>query len=147
MPPTFMPNFQWTLLRKPSIAKNVFIRDYHPLRLCFPTCFELISGNLRTINHISTTLLQQIQFDLFCFHSPLLTKSHLISFPPSTKMFQFLGWCFRLANIWEVPFRYLGFKGSVLLPQAYRSLPRPSSLYKPSHPHNRLIRNDFIFFE
>ena len=38
---------------------------------------------------------------------------------------------------WEVPFGNPRFKGCMPLPWAYRSLPRPSSLHKPSHPHNR----------
>jgi hypothetical protein len=42
-------------------------------------------------HHISLTLLQGIQFALYCFQSPLLTASRLISSPPGTKMFQFPG--------------------------------------------------------
>jgi hypothetical protein len=34
----------------------------------------------------------------------------------------------------ETSFGNLGFNGRMHLPQAYRSLPRPSSLIKPSHP-------------
>ena len=35
-----------------------------------------------------------------------------------------------------VEFGHPGFKGRMRLPQAYRSLPRPSSLPEPSHPLN-----------
>ncbi|TMI61662.1 hypothetical protein E6H12_07650 [Candidatus Bathyarchaeota archaeon] len=35
---------------------------------------------------------------------------------------------------WEVPFGNLRIEGCVRLPGAYRSLPRPSSAPKPSHP-------------
>jgi hypothetical protein len=42
-------------------------------------------------HYISRTLLHGIQFALYCFRSLLLTASHLISFPPGTKMFQFPG--------------------------------------------------------
>ena len=34
----------------------------------------------------------------------------------------------------EISFGNLGIYGRMHLPQAYRSLPRPSSLIKPSHP-------------
>jgi hypothetical protein len=34
----------------------------------------------------------------------------------------------------ETSFGHPGIVGRVHLPQAYRSLPRPSSLIKPSHP-------------
>jgi hypothetical protein len=36
----------------------------------------------------------EIRFVLFRFHSPLLTESHLISFPPPTEMLQFGGFPF-----------------------------------------------------
>ena len=41
--------------------------------------------------HISLKVSQGIRFVLFRFHSPLLTESRLISFPPPTKMLQFGG--------------------------------------------------------
>jgi hypothetical protein len=34
----------------------------------------------------------------------------------------------------EISFGHPGINGRMHLPQAYRSLPRPSSLIKPSHP-------------
>lgn len=37
-----------------------------------------------------------VQFELFRFHSPLLTESQLISFPPLNKMFQFRGFPLKL---------------------------------------------------
>ena len=39
----------------------------------------------------------------------------------------------------EVPFGDPGIYGCLLLPQAYRSLPRPSSAPKPSHPPGRIV--------
>ena len=43
-----------------------------------------------------------------------------------------------------VAFGDLGFKGRMRLPQAYRSLPRPSSQSKPSYPSNSLISKNQI---
>ena len=82
---------------------------------------------------------QQIQFGLFPFRSPLLGKSHLISFPRRTKMLQFRRFdlhyhCSGVYLRTGFLFGDLGIIGRVRLPQAYRSLPRPSSLLKPSNP-------------
>ena len=81
----------------------------------------------------------QIQFGLFRFRSPLLTESQLISLPRPTQMLHFgrfalpsqlsQGSLYR-----ETSFGHPGIYGRMHLPQAYRSLPRPSSLIKPSHP-------------
>lgn len=40
-------------------------------------------------HHIYPHFREGIQFALLGFHSPLLAKSQLISFPVGTKMFQF----------------------------------------------------------
>lgn len=55
----------------------------------------------------------------------------LISFPPLTKIFQFSG-CAILSDRFGNP----GIRGCLRLPRAFRSLPRPSSLPKPSHSLN-----------
>ena len=83
-----------------------------------------------------------IRFALLPFPSPVLRESLLLSFPPGTKMLQFPGSPFQAAFLLpgmllreqDFPFRHPGFKGCMRLPQAYRSLPRPSSARKPSHP-------------
>ncbi len=71
-------------------------------------------------------------FGLFPVRSPLLGESLLFSFPTGTKMFQFPA----LASIKMddipsecrvVPFGNLWIKGYLHLPEAYRSLSRPSS--------------------
>ena len=92
-----------------------------------------------SIHHICLALLQGIRFGLFPFRSPLIGESRLISFPHPTKMLQF-GW-FALSYFRKrvslrrgLPFGYRWINGRMLLPSAYRSLPRPSSLLKPSHP-------------
>jgi hypothetical protein len=79
----------------------------------------------------------QIQFGLFRFRSPLLTESRLISLPCPTQILHFGQ--FVLPSVSkgvyrEISFGNLGIYGRMHLPQAYRSLPRPSSLIKPSHP-------------
>ena len=70
--------------------------------------------------------------------SPLLRESRLISLPPGTEMFQFPGFAltpyvFRCQCTGSTPVRVAPFgnpriKGCLLLPEAYRSWPRPSSL-------------------
>ncbi len=65
----------------------------------------------------------------------------MFSFPTGTKMFQFPA-CVSISGYsCEYVFALgdLGFKGRMRLPQAYRSLPRPSSQSKPSYPSNNLL--------
>ena len=76
-------------------------------------------------------------FRLFPFRSPLLRESHSLSFPPLTEMFHFSGsrsigtiyssQSTALLMQWVSPFGNLRFKDCLHLPEAYRSLPRPSS--------------------
>ena len=75
-----------------------------------------------------------LRFGLFPVRSPLLGESRLISFPPGTEMFQFPGLAPALARRVTglasgrvSPFGHPGITARVQLPQAYRSLPRPSS--------------------
>ncbi len=64
----------------------------------------------------------------------------LVSLPPPTWMLPFGGFllprweCHRYYPWREAPFGNLRIEGCVRLPGAYRSLPRPSSAPKPSHP-------------
>ena len=76
-------------------------------------------------------------FGLFRFRSPLLTESRLFSFPQGTEMFHF-PW-FRSEALYiqtpvsrhypgrVAPLGNLRIKVCMPLPEAYRSLPRPSS--------------------
>jgi hypothetical protein len=78
------------------------------------------------------------RFGLFRFRSPLLTESRLLSFPPGTEMVHFPGFaspclCIqqgisRLASGGVAPFGNPRIEACLRLPEAYRSLPRPSSL-------------------
>ncbi len=92
-----------------------------------------------SIHHTFPALLQGIQFGLFPFRSPLIRESRLISPPHPTQMLHF-GWfalpCLRKGVSLRTGFLfgYRWINGCMLLPSAYRSLPRPSSLPKPSHP-------------
>ena len=77
------------------------------------------------------------RFGLIPFRSPLLWESRLISFPSGTEMFHFPA--SRFCNLWiqlqmtghyssrVAPFGYLRINARVQLPEAFRSLPRPSS--------------------
>ena len=71
------------------------------------------------------------RFGLFPVRSPLLGESRLISLPPGTEMFQFPGLAplrvTGLAPSRVSPFGHPGITAHVQLPQAYRSLSRPSS--------------------
>jgi hypothetical protein len=95
------------------------IRDYHLLWLIFPNYSSY---------YIKTTGLVRVR-------SSLLTESRLISFPPATKIFQFTGFALcsyllttqYLKNRWVSPFGNLRIKGYSRLPEAYRSVLRPSS--------------------
>ena len=129
---------------------NFQIRDYHPL------WFELSwTDSLNYIFFDSSKKLQFFLtysrnptlakfadmtlkwFRLFPFRSPLLRKSLLFSFPEGTEMCHFpslplTNLCIQLAvtehySSWVFPFGNLRIKDCLHLPEAYRSLPRPSS--------------------
>ena len=77
------------------------------------------------------------RFGLLPFRSPLLRESRLISFPGANEMFQFAplastGLCIQPGMTGSKsrrvsPFGHRRIKACVRLPDAYRSLPRPSS--------------------
>ncbi len=107
-----------------------------------------VPGQLSSVSQpfISTTSLpifqREIQFALCPFRSLLLGVSQLFSLPAGTKMFQFpayvclsacpCGHVFALGNP--------RFKARMRLPEAYRSLPRPSSLQQPSYPSHSVFK-------
>ena len=122
---------------------------FQPLRL--PLGFVTSRGRCAFLQTAPTTPYVQrahaftyVRFRLFPVRSPLLRESQLISFPPGTKMFQFPGCMlsgkqclpemFRLSSERVSPFGDPGITGCLLLPRAYRSLPRPSSTPLPRHP-------------
>ena len=80
---------------------------------------------------------EHLRFGLYRFRSPLLTVSISLSFPPLTEMFHFSG--SRVHNPMDsgydddhlghqvTPFGYPRFFARLQLPEAFRSLLRPSS--------------------
>jgi hypothetical protein len=88
----------------------------------------------RTGNECALT---RVRFRLFPFRSPLLRESLLLSLPGGTEMFQFSPLALpRLCiqrgvdahyGVRVAPFGNPRIKGCLHLPEAYRSLPRPSS--------------------
>ena len=91
------------------------------------------------------TLRKNVRFALSRFRSLLLTASRLISFPAVTKMLQFSAFNFlsECPEGQDFPFRNLGIKGCLRLPQAYRSLPRPSSALEPKRPPSSVTGLNF----
>jgi hypothetical protein len=81
----------------------------------------------------TTPIPQGDRFRLGPVRSPLLRPSRLISLPRGTEMFQFPRFALvrkrvtALTDSRVAPFGHLGINACVPLPQAYRSLPRPSS--------------------
>ena len=81
--------------------------------------------------------MQALQFRLFPFRSPLLRESLPLSFPQGTEMFHFPWFRFTTLCIqmiitrhdsgWVSPFGHLRIIACLPLPEAFRSLPRPSS--------------------
>ena len=81
--------------------------------------------------------MQARRFGLFPFRSPLLRESLLFFVPPGTEMFHFPGLATKPYFIqtpstghcprWVFPFGNLRIKAYLPLPEAYRSLSRPSS--------------------
>src|SRR5581483_972469 len=88
--------------------------------------------------HISTELLQRIRIALFPLRSPLLRESLLISFLLPTKMLQSGRFPYPKGippvGRQDVQFGDPRIIDSMRLPEAYRSLARPSSAPEPSHP-------------
>ena len=126
------------------------IRDYHPLwfelswsdfpnHIIFDSSKKLQFFPIYPRNTILAKFTDMTLkwFRLFPFRSPLLRKSLLFSFPEGTEMCHFPS--LSQSNLyiqlvvtehyfsWVVPFGNLRIKNCLHLPEAYRSLPRPSS--------------------
>jgi hypothetical protein len=103
-----------------------------------PTLTALGSDQVpRHRSYKTRRLYRTTRFRLFPVRSPLLRKSFLLSLPGGTKMFQFSPFasrrlCVHLRDDTVFPYRVAPFgnlriNACVQLPEAYRSLPRPSS--------------------
>ena len=140
MPPKFTRDIQHTLLKILSYPANLPLRGYHPLSRSIPEDYHVHSLGKRKVYNTTSPMIHHhgIQFALYRFRSPLLTASLLISFPAGTKMLQSPAFPIitDYSEEWEVPLGYRWINGSLRLPNAYRSLARPSSAPEPSHPPN-----------
>ena len=114
-------------------CQNFYLRDSHTLRLAFP-CHSVNSSSLKSspyperISPLGLPLPRSlattygISFDVSS--SPYLDVS--VQAVP----FQYLWiqyWIMEYELHWVAPFRYLRINGCLLLPEAFRSLPRLSS--------------------
>ena len=93
--------------------------------------FQIILLLFQVSHYGPTTPYASIGFVLIRVRSPLLTESHLISLPLATEMFHFTRLAPRrvtyISICWVVPFGNPRIKALWQLPEAYRSLIRPSS--------------------
>ena len=131
-------------IRKPSAFRS---RDCYPLWLSYSRNIKLSTwfltsrpDHIRTQCYPTTPSIQRIwtftytRFRLFPFRSPLLGESSFLSIPQVTEMFHFSWLASRHTPGWQVKPARLpdsGISGSKFtkqLPEAYRSLSRPSSL-------------------
>ena len=135
---------------QPKKNYSFHLRDCHPLWLTFSRTIRLrvilvtsllscARGRLNpTTFYIQRTqTIPYVKFRFFPFRSPLLREFHSVSFPQVTEMFHFT-WLplqpyfiqtgvFRHYPEQVSPFGNSRIKGCLLLPETYRSLPRPSS--------------------
>src|SRR5207245_5894377 len=110
---------------------RVILPGGHGPRRAVPGAF-----GLAPYSHVAVPQPQRCKhpwFGLVPVRSPLLGGSRLLSLPPGTEMFQFPGFASLLREMTDLaagrvsPFGHPGITACVQLPQAYRSLPRPSS--------------------
>jgi hypothetical protein len=105
--------------------------------LCCPRDLPLPPVGSHDPQRATPAGLTLVRFRLFPVRSPLLRESLLFSLPPGTEMVHFPG--LASPDLWiqsrdrtgspygVPPFGHRRITGCVLLPVAYRSLPRPSS--------------------
>jgi hypothetical protein len=131
-PPGFTQDYTCpALLGMPLGAVCVHLPGCHRLWRAVPGRFGLAS-----CSHVAVPQPQSCKHDWFGLapvRSPLLRGSRLLSLPPGTEMFQFPGLASPLREMTDLavrrvaPFGNPGITACLQLPQAYRSLPRPSS--------------------
>ena len=113
------------------------VRGFHPLCQAFPMPFRYaVAFLLPPLGAAALQPRRRRRFGLLRFRSPLLSESLLISVPgvlrwfssPSIASVNYLfvhGWRARARRV--TPFGRRRISGCLLLPAAFRSLPRPSS--------------------
>ena len=136
-PPRFRQDFSCPAVLRNSLRLiQIRLRGYHPLWPAFPGAFY--SPFESHIDCPTTpTIPKHCWFGLIRVRSPLLAESRLIYFPRGTEMFHFppfatQGLCIQprvtqTASVWVSPFGNLRIDICLQFPEAYRSLPRPSS--------------------
>ena len=115
-------------------ASRFRVRGSHPLWPAFPDRSPIARRAMRRSRNPRE---QALGFRLLRFRSPLLTQSRLMSSPAGTEMFHFpasrpRGLCVQPRVMGHNPHRIAPFGNPRIavclpLPEAYRSLPRPSS--------------------
>ena len=115
-------------------ASRFRVRGSHPLRPAFPDRSPIARRATRRSRNPRE---QALGFRLLRFRSPLLTQSRLMSSPAGTEMFHFPAsrprdLCVQPRVMGHDPHRIAPFGNPRItvclpLPEAYRSLPRPSS--------------------
>ena len=131
-PPSFTQDYTCpALLGMPLGAVCVHLPGCHRLWRAVPGRFGLASYSHGAVPQPQAC--KHAWFGLAPVRSPLLRGSRLLSLPPGTEMFQFPGFAsplremIGLATDRVAPFGHPGITACLQLPQAYRSLPRPSS--------------------
>ena len=131
-PPGFTRDYTCpALLGIPLGVVRVGLPGFHRLWQTIPDRFGLASYSHGAVPQPRRC--KHHRFGLAPVRSPLLRGSRLLSLPPGTEMFQFPGFARALRPVTRVaprrvaPFGDPGITACLQLPQAYRSLPRPSS--------------------
>ena len=121
------------LLRIPLGPVSLRIQNFHLLRLNFPEHSARDSGTTAW-SYYPAQALPQVRFGLFPGRSPLLGESltyflflRVLRCFSSPRLPPYIHTDNRPSACWVVPFGNPRIKGHLHLPQAYRSLSRPSS--------------------
>ena len=139
MSPSFTRQSQGALLRKQSSSFRLSYKGLSPSMAELSRTFLLrrLETTLSHTPHLRQFIAGEFSLGFFLF-------ARCYSGNPSWFLFLPLIGCFgsggsrssrsNSRSCWEVPFGYPRILDCVRLPEAYRSLPRPSSAPKPNHP-------------
>ena len=114
-------------------CQNFYLRDSHTLRLAFP-CHSVNSSSLKSSPYPERISPLGLPSSAFARHyygiSVDFSSSPYLDVSVQAVPFQYLWiqyWIMEYELHWVAPFRYLRINGCLLLPEAFRSLPRLSS--------------------
>lgn len=138
MPPTFPRNIQCAVLWYDPTRFALHLRGFHPLRQSHPSELRLRRKRAKESpkHHIPP---KGFGLPFTLFTRGYSGHRYCFLFLPLLRCFSSEGSRSSRSDgrsRQEVPFGYPRIKDCMRLPEAYRSLPRPSSLSKPSHPPN-----------